>query len=180
MNLQKTKKATHKKTTKNTPKPPHFIFTVAATHLQPLPLILRKVISLIQFTWILTIASKHHTQRYTEKPGIYQSVPQNFQAVKAHKKKNPRQGLQPWVGAGCWQVLGSSRPRLPSPWVHLDKANWMRQNTLCKWFFWSYASSPDLRGTVMVVLWGSHQTKMLPLCEGYAQRTGLCLPVSLL
>lgn len=95
------------------------------------------------------------------------------------KKKNPRQGLQPRVGAGCWRVVGSSRPGFPSPWVHLDKANWMRQsNTLCKWFFWSYASSPDLRGTVMVVLWGSHQ-RCCPSDRGMPREQG-CLPASLL
>lgn len=68
-------------------------------------------------------------------------------------------------------MLGSSRPGLPSPWVHLDKANWTRKNTLCKWFFWSYASSPDLRATVMVVLWGSCQ-RCCPSVRGTPREQG--------
>lgn len=175
----KNKKATHKKTTKNTPKP-HFIFAIAATPFSP-SLILSKVVSLIQFTWVLTTASKHHTQRDTEESGIYHFVPQNFQAVKVHekKKKKSQAGAAAPSGCSCWRVVGSSRPGFPSPWVHLDKANWMRQNnTLCKWFFWSYASSPDLRGTVMVVLWDSHQ-RYRPSDTGMPREQG-CLPASLL
>lgn len=89
------------------------------------------------------------------------------------KIKKSQAGAAAWVGAGCWRVVGSSRPGFPSPRVHLDKANWMRQNnTLCKWFFWSYASSPHLKGTVMVVLWGSHQTKIIAPPWGTPGRTG--------
>ena len=74
----------------------------------------------MQFTWILTTASKHHTQRYTEKPGIYHSVPLNFQAVKAHEKKIPGRGCSPeWVLAvgGCWAPAGLAYPLLGSIWT---------------------------------------------------------------
>ena len=110
MNLQKTKtKKPHIRKPQKTPPKPHFIFAIAATHLQPLSLILSKVISLIQFTWILTTASKHHTQRYTEKFGIYHFVPQNFQAVKVHeKKKKKKKKSQAGAAApsGCWLLAG--------------------------------------------------------------------------
>lgn len=127
----KNKKATHKKTTKNTPKP-HFIFAIAATPFSP-SLILSKVVSLIQFTWVLTTASKHHTQRDTEESGIYHFVPQNFQAVKVHekKKKNPRQGLQPQVGAaagGWWALAGLASLLLGSIWIR--PTGWGK-TTLC-------------------------------------------------
>ena len=82
--------------------------------------------------WILTIASKHHTQRYTEKSGIYHFVPQNFQAVKVHEnKKIPGSGCSPeWVLAvgGWWAPAGLASLLLGSIWIR--PTGWDK-TTLC-------------------------------------------------
>lgn len=99
-------------------------------------------------------------------------MPQNFQAVKVHEnKKIPGRGS---ALSGCW-LLGwwaQHRPGFPSPLVHLDKANWMRQNNT---LFANDSSEVMLlplilKGTVMVVLWGSHQTKILSPSMGSTPR----------